>query len=31
VRTPIATNPTPALEAIARERGWRIIKLFDSP
>jgi HAD superfamily hydrolase (TIGR01490 family) len=27
VRTPIATNPTPALEAIARERGWRIIKL----
>ena len=31
VRTPIATNPTPALEAIARERGWRIIKLFDTP
>jgi HAD superfamily hydrolase (TIGR01490 family) len=31
VRTPIATNPTPALETIARERGWRIIKLFDSP
>jgi HAD superfamily hydrolase (TIGR01490 family) len=29
VRTPIATNPTPALEAIARERGWRIIKLFE--
>jgi HAD superfamily hydrolase (TIGR01490 family) len=31
VRTPIATNPTPALEAIARERGWRIIKLFETP
>ena len=29
VPTPIATNPTPALEAIARERGWRILKLFD--
>lgn len=27
--TPIATNPTPALEAIARERGWRILKLFE--
>lgn len=27
VATPIATNPTPALEAIARERGWRILKL----
>ena len=22
---------TPALEAIARERGWRILKLFDQP
>lgn len=31
VSTPIATNPTPALEAIARERGWRILKLFDQP
>jgi HAD superfamily hydrolase (TIGR01490 family) len=31
VPTPIATNPTPALEAIARERGWRILKLFDQP
>lgn len=30
VKTPIATNPTPALEAIARERGWRIIKLFEA-
>jgi HAD superfamily phosphoserine phosphatase-like hydrolase len=29
VRTPVATNPTPALEAIARERGWRILKLFE--
>lgn len=30
VRTPIATNPTPALEAIARERGWRILRLFEN-
>jgi HAD superfamily hydrolase (TIGR01490 family) len=26
---PVATNPTPALEHIARERGWRILKLFE--
>ena len=26
---PVATNPTPALEAMALERGWRILKLFD--
>ena len=25
---PVATNPTPALEALARERGWRILTLF---
>lgn len=25
---PIATNPAPALEQIAQERGWRILKLF---
>lgn len=25
---PVATNPSPALEAIARERGWRILELF---
>ena len=31
VHTPIATNPTPALEAIASERGWRILKLFETP
>jgi HAD superfamily hydrolase (TIGR01490 family) len=30
VPTPVATNPTPALEAIARERGWRILKLFET-
>ena len=30
VQTPIATNPTPALEAIARERGWRILRLFET-
>lgn len=26
---PVATNPSPALEAIARERGWRILRLFE--
>lgn len=26
---PVATNPSPALLAIAVERGWRILKLFD--
>jgi HAD superfamily hydrolase (TIGR01490 family) len=26
---PVATNPSPALKAIAQERGWRILKLFD--
>ena len=25
---PVATNPTPALEAIARTRGWRILKPY---
>ena len=25
---PVATNPSPALEALARERGWRILRLF---
>ena len=25
----VATNPSPALEAIARDRGWRILKLFE--
>jgi HAD superfamily hydrolase (TIGR01490 family) len=28
VRTPVATNPSPALEAIALQRGWRILRLF---
>jgi HAD superfamily hydrolase (TIGR01490 family) len=28
VSQPVATNPGPALEAIARQRGWRILKLF---
>ena len=27
-REPVATNPSPALEAIALERGWRILRLF---
>jgi HAD superfamily hydrolase (TIGR01490 family) len=26
---PVATNPTPALEALATERGWRVLKLFE--
>ena len=25
----VATNPSPALEAIARERGWRNLRLFE--
>jgi HAD superfamily hydrolase (TIGR01490 family) len=25
----VATNPSPALEAIARERGWQILRLFE--
>lgn len=28
VREPVATNPGPALEAIALQRGWRILRLF---
>ncbi|WP_119355139.1 HAD family hydrolase [Azohydromonas sediminis] len=26
---PVATNPTPALAAIAQERGWRTLHLFE--
>ena len=26
---PVATNPSPGLQAIALARGWRILKLFD--
>ena len=26
---PVATNPSAPLEALARERGWRILRLFD--
>ena len=26
---PVATNPSPALQAIAHARGWRVLKLFD--
>jgi HAD superfamily hydrolase (TIGR01490 family) len=29
VTDPVATNPSPALEAVARERGWRILRLFE--
>lgn len=29
VSHPVATNPTSALEALARERGWPILKLFE--
>ena len=28
VSDPVATNPAPALERIARERGWPILRLF---
>jgi HAD superfamily hydrolase (TIGR01490 family) len=28
---PVATNPAPALEALALERGWPILRLFDAP
>ncbi|MDT8998243.1 HAD family hydrolase [Paucibacter sp. APW11] len=28
VSHPVATNPTPALEAVAQARGWPILKLF---
>jgi HAD superfamily hydrolase (TIGR01490 family) len=28
---PVATNPGPALEATARERGWPILRLFGHP
>lgn len=26
---PVATNPTPALRAVAEARGWRVLELFD--
>jgi HAD superfamily hydrolase (TIGR01490 family) len=29
VSEPVATNPSLALEAIARERGWRILRFFE--
>lgn len=29
VSDPVATHPSPALEAIALERGWRILRLFS--
>jgi HAD superfamily hydrolase (TIGR01490 family) len=28
VSEPVATNPSAALEAVARERGWRILRFF---
>jgi HAD superfamily hydrolase (TIGR01490 family) len=28
VSEPVATNPSPALEAIAQDRGWRILRLL---
>jgi HAD superfamily hydrolase (TIGR01490 family) len=30
VSHPVATNPGPALEKIAHERGWPILRLFDT-
>jgi HAD superfamily hydrolase (TIGR01490 family) len=29
VTDPVATNPSPALEAVALERGWKIIRIFS--
>ncbi|MCW7536462.1 HAD-IB family hydrolase [Aquabacterium sp. A7-Y] len=29
VSDPVATNPSPALQQTAQERGWRILKLFN--
>ena len=29
VKTPIATNPDPRLESLAKERSWKIINLFS--
>jgi HAD superfamily hydrolase (TIGR01490 family) len=29
VSDPVVTNPGPSLEAVARERGWRIMRLFE--
>lgn len=29
VSDPVATNPAPALERVARERGWPVLKLFE--
>ena len=29
VSEPVATNPSPALQAIALRRGWRILRLFE--
>jgi phosphoserine phosphatase len=30
VQTPVATNPSPALLEIARQRGWRVLQLFET-
>ena len=27
---PVATNPSPELEALARQRGWRVLRLFET-
>ena len=29
-QVPVATNPDPALRALAQERGWRILDLFPT-
>lgn len=29
VTDPVATNPSPPLESIAREQGWKIIRIFE--
>jgi HAD superfamily hydrolase (TIGR01490 family) len=30
VTDPVATNPSPKLEAVARERGWKVVKLWNT-
>jgi HAD superfamily hydrolase (TIGR01490 family) len=30
VTDPVATNPSPKLEAVARERGWKVVKLWET-
>jgi HAD superfamily hydrolase (TIGR01490 family) len=31
VTDPVATNPSPKLEVVARERGWKVVQLWNTP